>query len=52
MCCLVMKLIFVCWVVSTSRIFSIGPQKILDNSMSDLSTVSVLLFGVVLRSLE
>jgi transposase len=51
MCCLVM-LIFICQAASTSRIFGIWPQTILNNSMSDLSTVSVLLFGVVLRNLE
>jgi hypothetical protein len=52
MCSVVTKLIFICWAASTNKIFDFGAQTFLDNSMSDLSTVSMLLFGVGLWNLE
>jgi hypothetical protein len=47
LCSPVKKLTFICQDVSTSRIFGIGGKTTLDNSMSDLYTANVLLFGVL-----
>jgi hypothetical protein len=45
------KLTFICQDASRSKIFGIGRKTTLDNSMNDLYTANVLLFGVMLRIL-
>jgi hypothetical protein len=52
MCSPVTKLTFFCHDASTSRIFGTGQKTTLDNSMSDLYTANMLLFGVLLQILE
>jgi hypothetical protein len=51
MCSPVTKLTFIRQDASTSRIFGIVRKTTFDNSMSDLYTANVLLFGVLLQIL-
>jgi hypothetical protein len=51
LCAPVTKLTFICQDASTSRIFGNGRKTTLNNSMSDLYTANVLLFGVLLQIL-
>ena len=44
---LVSKLIFIFQTMLTSKTFRSEPQTVLDKPTSDLSTVVVLLFGVI-----
>jgi hypothetical protein len=51
LCSPVMKLTFICQDASTSRIFGIGRKITLNNSMSDIYTANLLVFGVLLQIL-